>query len=76
MPSFVRGLINKAIEALKGVWQREPVRVVAVIVSAVITAAGAFGFIVPAQTVETIVAAVLSVLLGGEVSRSRVTPTK
>lgn len=59
---------------IRSLYRREPARVVAVVVSGVLAVATALGFVVEEQNVGAIVAVVLTVLLGGEATRSKVRP--
>lgn len=60
----------------RSIYRREPARVVALVVAAAVSVATALGFVVEEQSLGSIVALVLTVFLGGEATRSKVTPER
>lgn len=62
------------IDRLLNLWYDEPARVIAILAAAVVFAATRIGIVVEEQSVTTALLLVLPVLLGGEATRSRVTP--
>lgn len=70
----VQVLVRRAVRAARGLYAREPVRVAAAVVSAVVFVAAKAGLVLDAQTTAVAAAIVLPILLGGEVARKKVTP--
>jgi hypothetical protein len=68
------GLINMVEQYVLGIWKKEPTRVVAVVVAAVVFAAAKAGIVVSAVSVEHAVAYIIPILVGGELTRAHVTP--
>lgn len=73
--SYLTDLKDRAVAYVKDLYAREPARVNAAAVAAVIAVAAASGVALDNASVAGVVAVVLSVLLGGEVTRSKVEPT-
>lgn len=69
-------VITNFVNAVKNLWATEPTRVIAAVTGAVVFVAANFGLVVQEASVTTAVAALLVILLGGEVTRSKVTPAK
>lgn len=67
-------IFSNAYNLLVNVWHTEPARVVAVVSSAVVFVATNFGVVVQETNVTTAVTLLLTVLLSGEVIRSKVSP--
>lgn len=65
-----------AVAFLRGLWAKQPVRVTAVVVAVVTFVALKFGIVVPQADLLEAIGFTLPVLLGGEVARSQVTPTR
>ena len=74
MVARLKALAAKALAALKAAWQKEPVRVRAIIASVIVFALAKFGIVVPEADVIQALALILPILLGGELARSRVNP--
>ncbi len=72
----VKRLAKRAVAFARKLYRREPARVNAAVVSAVIAVAAYFDVVLDGLTAAQVVAYVLAVLLGGEVTRQRVRPLK
>ena len=62
------------LDALRRLYNREPARVIAVVVSAVVALATALGIVVDEESLGEILSYVAVILLGGEATRRKVTP--
>ena len=62
------------LDRFRALWVREPARVIAACVAAVVFIAARFGVVVDAQDLGTALLVVLPILLGGEVTRAQVPP--
>jgi len=69
-------IVKTAYEAVKSWYHREPARVVALAVAAVVALAQLLDLGVDQGTVFIVVGTVLAVVFGGEVTRRKVTPVK
>lgn len=68
--------MTKAFQFVKGLYQHEPARFIALVVAGVVAVASALGVVVDKQDAIQIVALVAAVLFGGEATRRRVSPSK
>jgi hypothetical protein len=67
---------SNLLNALNNLWQKEPLRIIGAVTSAVVFVATNFGFVVQETSVQTAVALLLGVLFSFEIGRSKVTPVK
>jgi hypothetical protein len=72
MKDFSRRIVG----AIISLYRAYPARANALIISAVVAVAGLAGVVVSPQSVATIVAVVIPILLGGELTHHKVTPVK
>lgn len=72
--NYVKDLASQALAAVKALYAREPARVNA----AVLAAATAIGIpvVIGGVSVAAVLVPVIALLLGGEVTRAKVTPVK
>lgn len=70
----MKAILDRAYQALLGVWQREPARVVTVLAAVVVFVGAKLGVVVNEQDVGQALLLILPVLLGGEAVRRRVSP--
>lgn len=62
------------LNRLRALWTTEPTRVIALAVAVIVFVAAKLGLVVDEQNVGEALALVLPVLLGGELTRSKVSP--
>lgn len=67
-------ILKSVLAFLRGLIAKEPAVVVSTVVAGVIALAGAFGVVLDVQSVTTVVAEVVAILVGGVAVRSQVTP--
>lgn len=66
--------MQKILDNAVALYRREPARINAAVVSAVVFLAAKFGVVVSEQDILTSVLVVLPIILGGERTRSKVSP--
>jgi hypothetical protein len=69
-------VVTNLVNVVKKLWATEPTRVISAVTGVVVFVAANFGLVVQEANVTTAVAALLVILLGGEVTRSKVAPAK
>lgn len=72
MPSILR----RAVQFALAYYHREPARVNSWVAAAVVAVAGLTGFVVSPQSVLAVIAIVAPIIGLGEVTRSKVSPTR
>jgi hypothetical protein len=64
------------LDAIRRLYNREPARFVAFVLSGVVAVATALGIVVDEESLGEIVAYVVVILFGGEATRRKVTPVR
>ena len=72
----VRAFLARAYASARAVWKKEPARVTSTVVAIAIFAAAKGGVVIPQATLVEAVAGILPIIFGGEIIRSKVTPTQ
>lgn len=71
----VKDAIARALAAAKAAWKKEPARIVSGLAAVVVFAAAKFSIVVPEAGIAQALGLVVPILLGGQLVRSKVTPT-
>jgi hypothetical protein len=69
-------ILTRIVGALTTLYKEYPSRANALIVSAIVAIAGLAGIVVSPQSIETVIAVVLPILITGELTHHKVTPVK
>jgi hypothetical protein len=69
-------ILTRIVGALTTLYGEYPSRANALLVAAVVAVAGLAGIVVSPQSVETVIAVVLPILITGELTHHKVTPAK
>jgi hypothetical protein len=67
-------ILSRIVSTLVGLYRQYPARSNALIISGVVAVAGFAGIVVSPQSVGTVLAVIIPILLGGELTHHKVTP--
>lgn len=69
-------ILTRIVGALTTLYKEYPARANALIVAGIVAIAGLAGIVVSPQSVETVIAVILPILITGELTHHKVTPAK